>query len=90
MQEVAVTALTIGKAINFLRRLCGDSEWNMGGMAKAAAQATRLELGNTTSLRAVVESRSALTNARLVPLMLAPYRRTSHLRVLKKFLLHGQ
>ncbi|CAN0413486.1 unnamed protein product, partial [Ectocarpus sp. 12 AP-2014] len=89
-QEVAVKILTIGKAINFLRRLCGDSEWIMGPMAKATAQATRLEYGNTTSLRAVVESCSALTNARLVHLMLGPYRLKSHLRVLKKFLLHGQ
>ncbi|CAM9847403.1 unnamed protein product, partial [Ectocarpus sp. 13 AM-2016] len=89
-QEVAVKILTIGKAINFLRRLCGDSEWIMGPMAKATAQATTLEYGNTTSLRAVVESCSALTNARLVHLMLGPYRLKSHLRVLKKFLLHGQ
>ncbi|CAM9810962.1 unnamed protein product, partial [Ectocarpus sp. 8 AP-2014] len=57
---------------------------------QAAAQATTLEYGNTTSLRAVVESCSALTNARLVHLMLGPYRLKSHLRVLKKFLLHGQ
>ncbi|CAN0066536.1 unnamed protein product, partial [Ectocarpus sp. 13 AM-2016] len=57
---------------------------------QAAAQATRLEYGNTTSLRAVVESCSALTNARLVHLMPGPYRLESHLRVLKKFLLHGQ
>lgn len=35
-QEVAVKILTIGKAINFLRRLCGDSEWIMGPMAKAS------------------------------------------------------
>lgn len=33
-EEVAVKILTIGKAINFLRRLCGDSEWIMGPMAK--------------------------------------------------------
>lgn len=32
--EVAEKILTIGKAINFLRRLCGDSEWIMGPMAK--------------------------------------------------------
>lgn len=35
-REVAVKILTIGKAINFLRRLCGDSEWIMGPMAKAS------------------------------------------------------
>lgn len=35
-EEVAVQILTIGKAINFLRRLCGDSEWIMGPMAKAS------------------------------------------------------
>lgn len=57
---------------------------------QAAAQATTLEYGNTASLRAVVESCSALTNARLVHLMLGPYRLKAHLRVLKKFLLHGQ
>lgn len=34
-EEVAVQILTIGKAINFLRKLCGDSEWIMGPMAKA-------------------------------------------------------
>ncbi|CAN0583130.1 unnamed protein product, partial [Ectocarpus sp. 12 AP-2014] len=28
VQEVAVKTLTIGKAINFLMRLCGYSEWN--------------------------------------------------------------
>ncbi|CBJ25656.1 conserved unknown protein [Ectocarpus siliculosus] len=56
----------------------------------AAAQATTLEYGNTTSPTAVVESCSALTDARLVHLMLGPYRLKSHLRVLKKFLLHGQ
>ncbi|CAM9365158.1 unnamed protein product, partial [Hapterophycus canaliculatus] len=89
-QEVAVKILTIGKAIIFLRSLCGDSEWIMGPMAKAAARATALEYGNTASLRAVVESCSALTNARLVHLILGPYRLRSHLSVLKKFLLHGQ
>lgn len=31
-----------------------------------------------------------MTNARLVHLMLGPYRLKAHLRVLKKFLLHGQ
>lgn len=35
-QELAAKILTIGKAINFLRRLCGDSEWIMGPMAKAS------------------------------------------------------
>ncbi|CAN0141972.1 unnamed protein product [Ectocarpus fasciculatus] len=94
-QEVAVKILTIGKAINFLRRLCGDSEWIMGPMAKASWLTLLVMLscgqyGNTTSLTAVVESCSALTNARLVHLMLGPYRLKSHLRVLKKFLLHGQ
>ncbi|CAM9311005.1 unnamed protein product [Laminaria digitata] len=89
-QGIALKILTIGKAINFLRRLCGDSEWIMGPMAKAAAQATTLEYGNTASLRAVVDSCSALTNQRLVHLMLGPYRLKAHLRVLKKFLLHGQ
>eukprot|EP00904_Undaria_pinnatifida_P002799 jgi/Undpi1/1251/HiC_scaffold_108.g14165.m1 len=89
-QEIALKILTIGKAINFLRRLCGDSEWIMGPMAKAAAQATTLEYGNTASLRAVVASCSTLTNARLVHLMLGRYRLKAHLRVLKKFLLHGQ
>ena len=49
-----------------------------------------MEYGNTASLRAVVESCSALTNARLVQLMLGPYRLKAHLRVLKKFMLHGQ
>lgn len=57
---------------------------------QAAAQAQTLEYGNTASLRAVVDSCSTLTNARLVHLMLGPYRLKSHLRVLKKFLLHGQ
>lgn len=57
---------------------------------QAAAQATTLEYGNTASLRAVVESCSALTNARLVHLMMGPYRLKAHLRLLKKFLLHGQ
>lgn len=33
-KELAAKILTIGKAINFLRRLCGDSEWIMGPMAK--------------------------------------------------------
>lgn len=33
-QEVAVKILTIGKTIIFLRRLCGDSEWIMGPMAR--------------------------------------------------------
>lgn len=33
-EAVAMKILTIGKAINFLRRLCGDSEWIMGPMAK--------------------------------------------------------
>eukprot|EP00903_Cladosiphon_okamuranus_P012519 g11722.t2 len=89
-KELAGKILTIGKAINFLRRLCGDSEWIMGPMAKAAAQATALEYGNTASLRAVVESCSSLTNARLVHLMMGPYRLEAHLRVLKKFMLHGQ
>ncbi|CAM9606481.1 unnamed protein product [Scytosiphon promiscuus] len=89
-QEVAVKILTIGKAINFLRSLCGDSAWIMGPMARAAAKATALEYGNMASLRAVVDSCSALTNARLVHLILGRYRLKSHLRVLKKFLLHGQ
>eukprot|EP00752_Nemacystus_decipiens_P006417 g5780.t2 len=89
-KELASKILTIGKAINFLRRLCGDSEWIMGPMAKAAALATALEYGNTASLRAVVESCSSLTNARLVHLMMGPYRLKAHLRVLKKFMLHGQ
>lgn len=31
---LATKILTIGKSINFLRRLCGDSEWIMGPMAK--------------------------------------------------------
>ena len=57
---------------------------------QAAAQATTLEYGNTASLRAVVASCSTLTNARLVHLMLGRYRLKAHLRVLKKFLLHGQ
>lgn len=35
-EEVATKILTIGKAINFLRRLCGDSEWIMGPMAKVS------------------------------------------------------
>lgn len=35
-KELAAKILTIGKAINFLRRLCGDSEWIMGPMAKAS------------------------------------------------------
>ena len=35
-QEIALKILTIGKAINFLRRLCGDSEWIMGPMAKVS------------------------------------------------------
>lgn len=59
-------------------------------LMQAAAQATTLEYGNTASLRAVVESCSCLTNARLVHLMMGPYRLKSHLRVLKKFMLHGQ
>lgn len=59
-------------------------------MKQAAAQATALEYGNTASLRAVVESCSSLTNARLVQLMMGPYRLKAHLRVLKKFMLHGQ
>lgn len=33
-RDVATKILVIGKAINFLRRLCGDSEWIMGPMAK--------------------------------------------------------
>lgn len=33
-RAVASNILVIGKAINFLRRLCGDSEWIMGPMAK--------------------------------------------------------
>lgn len=57
---------------------------------QAAAQAQTLEYGNTASLRAVVDSCSTLTNARLVHLMLGPYRLKAHLRMLKKFLLHGQ
>lgn len=40
-QELAGKILTIGKAINFLRSLCGDSEWIMGPMAKASG----LDLG---------------------------------------------
>lgn len=35
-QGIALKILTIGKAINFLRRLCGDSEWIMGPMAKVS------------------------------------------------------
>lgn len=35
-EDVADKILVIGKAINFLRRLCGDSEWIMGPMAKVA------------------------------------------------------
>lgn len=37
-----------------------------------------------------MESCSALTNARLVHLILGPYRLKAHLKVLKKFMLHGQ
>lgn len=57
---------------------------------QAAAQTQTLEYGNTASLQAVIDSCSTLTNARLVHLMLGPYRLKSHLRMLKKFLLHGQ
>lgn len=35
-REVAVKIFTIGKAINFLRSLCGDSEWIMGPMARVS------------------------------------------------------
>lgn len=57
---------------------------------QAAAQTQTMEYGNTMSLRSVVESCSSLTNARLVHLILGSYRLKSHLRLLKKFLLHGQ
>lgn len=40
-QGIALKILTIGKAINFLRRLCGDSEWIMGPMAKVSKAMNR-------------------------------------------------
>lgn len=33
-EKVAADILTIGKSINFLRKLCGDTEWIMGAMSK--------------------------------------------------------
>ena len=86
--------LVIGKAINFMRRCCGDTQWVLSaarGRGRASADdSTALEYGRGAELQSLVERVATVTNARLLSLLTQEHELMGHLRALKKFMLLGQ
>eukprot|EP00908_Phaeocystis_cordata_P018531 Transcript_29992.p1 GENE.Transcript_29992~~Transcript_29992.p1 ORF type:complete len:577 (+),score=304.80 Transcript_29992:1475-3205(+) len=92
--------LLVGKAINFIRLSCADSQWSLlatdGADAPAAAAAgsaqllEKLEYGQEEQLDAFVRSAAARANTRLLELVLGRYKLREHLGHIKSYLLLGK
>eukprot|EP01052_Picozoa_sp_SAG31_P002625 SAG31_NODE_94_length_26208_cov_6.281091_15_plen_663_part_00 len=85
-QELAKTVLLIGKAINFLRVCCADTDW-VRSFAKTGKAAVGLEYGDIHKLKLVVERSAETINSRLVDIMFTKYKLAEHCRAVKSYIL---
>lgn len=89
-REQADKIFLIGKSINFIRRVCGDTEWDINAHSQSKAQAGCFEYGQWTKLRNFVNKRCEIVNKHVVSLMLEKFSLMRHFGALMRYLLLGQ
>lgn len=86
-EDFAKKIYLIGKSLNFIRFVCGDSEWVEGHSKDAEKE---LRYGDTAGLNSTVEEAYKATTARLIHLMAERFNLFEHLRAMKRYILLGQ
>jgi hypothetical protein len=70
--------LTIGCTINFIRRCCEDTEWQMDSSTIALGSGN-LSYDNLTKLETIVSNAAKSTNKRVMELLFKKYKLDMHL-----------
>ena len=93
-RSAAAAALTAGKAINFLRRCCGEAapwEGASAGSEAASAAEKALREGDATGLARTVRAVGGVVNQRLMEVLFSDrFNLSAHLMALKRYLLLEQ
>ena len=91
--ELAHKILQTGKAVNFIRRCCGEQDWILDVSLQLPFDAQSLS-GSTsdtfTKLNNWVNHAYEVTNSSLIKIMFTKYKFLGHCNSIRKYLLMGQ
>eukprot|EP00301_Raphidiophrys_heterophryoidea_P020659 c5293_g1_i1.p1 GENE.c5293_g1_i1~~c5293_g1_i1.p1 ORF type:complete len:817 (-),score=240.02 c5293_g1_i1:361-2769(-) len=86
--DLARKVLNTGKAVNFIRAVCNDTEWVLENINELAQQ--KMEYGNETSVTQIVDQVAQKTQRHLLTLLFDKHKLARHARAIKRYLLLGQ
>lgn len=91
--ELALKILQTGKAVNFIRRCCGEQDWILDVSLQLPFDAQSLS-GSTsdtfTKLNNWVKHAYEVTNSSLIKIMFSKFKFLGHCNSIRKYLLMGQ
>ena len=87
--QLANKILLTGKAVNFIRRCCDESDWILDISLQAPFQTEQYDL-DSNKLKQWVETAYEQTNQQLLQILFKKYQFEGHCRHIRKYLLMGQ